>query len=99
VTVSQRDQLAELALVHRLPGIFATKENVEAGGLMSYGPHHDDLRRRAASISLRSSTALNRPTYHRAAEQIRAGRQPQDRQSTRLKISESFLLRADEVIE
>ena len=29
--------IAELALKHRLPGIFANKANVEAGGLMSYG--------------------------------------------------------------
>ena len=48
VTVSQRTRLADLALEHRLPGVFATKENVEAGGFMSYGPDHDDLTRRAA---------------------------------------------------
>src|SRR6516165_10356574 len=48
VTVSQRARLAELALEQRLPGVFATKENVEAGGLMSYGPDTGDLTRRAA---------------------------------------------------
>ena len=48
VTVSQRARLAELALSHRIPGIFTTKENVEAGGLMSYGPDSEDLTRRAA---------------------------------------------------
>jgi putative tryptophan/tyrosine transport system substrate-binding protein len=29
--------------------MFATRENVEAGGLMSYTPDHSDLTRRAAT--------------------------------------------------
>ena len=41
--------LAELALKHRLPTIFGTRENVVAGGLMSYAPDHLDLTRRAAA--------------------------------------------------
>ena len=40
--------LAELALKHRLPGIFWFKENVEAGGLMSYSADMLDLYRRSA---------------------------------------------------
>jgi len=40
--------LAELALKQRLPSMFATRENVLAGGLMSYSPDHLDLTRRAA---------------------------------------------------
>ena len=40
--------LAELALKHRLPTMFGIRENVVAGGLMSYGPDHVDLTRRAA---------------------------------------------------
>src|ERR1700751_4351397 len=32
----QRTSLAEFALYRRLPGMFGRKENVEAGGLMSY---------------------------------------------------------------
>jgi putative ABC transport system substrate-binding protein len=39
---------AELALKHRLPAMFASKENVEAGGLMSYATDRLDLARRAA---------------------------------------------------
>ena len=48
LTTSQPTRLAELALAHRLPGVYASKENVEAGGLMSYGPDSEDLTRRAA---------------------------------------------------
>jgi putative ABC transport system substrate-binding protein len=47
-TFSARILLAELAMKHRLPGIFGTKGNVVAGGLMSYAPDLDDLTRRSA---------------------------------------------------
>jgi putative ABC transport system substrate-binding protein len=49
VTFSQRARLAELALKHRLPGIFGFKENVQAGGPISYGADLNDLARRAAT--------------------------------------------------
>lgn len=41
--------LAELALKHRLPTIFAITANVEAGGLMSYASDTLDLTRRSAA--------------------------------------------------
>ena len=44
---SERILLAELALEHRLPEMFANKANVEARGLMSYGPDLNNLIRRA----------------------------------------------------
>jgi putative tryptophan/tyrosine transport system substrate-binding protein len=46
---SQRAPLAEVALKHRLPGMFGAKESVEAGGLMSYGADFNDMMRRAAT--------------------------------------------------
>ena len=36
--VSRRVQLATLAARYRIPAAYPTRENVEAGGLMSYGP-------------------------------------------------------------
>jgi putative ABC transport system substrate-binding protein len=48
LTRSQRALLAELSLKHRLAGMFGTRENVEAGGLMSYAPDLLHLTRRAA---------------------------------------------------
>jgi len=48
VSLAQRDRFAELAIKNKLPGIFAFKENVQAGGLLSYGPEVNDLYRRAA---------------------------------------------------
>jgi putative ABC transport system substrate-binding protein len=43
-----RTRLMEFALKHRLPGVHAYVELVEAGGLMSYGPNYADMHRRAA---------------------------------------------------
>ena len=33
---------------HRLPGVYAYRELVEAGGLMSFGPSYAGMHRRAA---------------------------------------------------
>ncbi len=49
VLLSQRAQIAELAVKHRLPVIYAREEFVEAGGLMHYTPSTSDLSRRAAT--------------------------------------------------
>jgi len=43
-----RARVAELALGHRLPSMAWTRQYVAAGGLISYGPDHVDLTRRAA---------------------------------------------------
>ncbi|MBI2367190.1 MAG: ABC transporter substrate-binding protein [Deltaproteobacteria bacterium] len=42
-------RIVELALKHRLPGIYPTRQFVEEGGLMAYGPLISDLYRRAAT--------------------------------------------------
>lgn len=44
-----RVRVAELAARQRLPAVYFFSENVEAGGLMSYGPSLHDLGRRAAA--------------------------------------------------
>jgi putative ABC transport system substrate-binding protein len=48
VTLNSK-RIVELALNHRLPGIYPTRQFVEEGGLMSYGPSIADLYRRAAT--------------------------------------------------
>lgn len=45
-----RRQIAELAIANRLPSVFARNENVEAGGLMSYGPSLVELYGQAAGF-------------------------------------------------
>jgi len=67
---AQRAPLADLALKHRLPGIFANKANVRAGGLMSYGADFNYMYRHAALYvtkfsrekSLRSCLSNRRPS-------------------------------------
>ena len=48
VTLNSK-RIVELALKHRLPGIYPTRQFVEEGGLMAYGPLIADLYRRAAT--------------------------------------------------
>ena len=43
-------RIVELALKQHLPGIYPTRQFVEEGGLMSYGPLIGDLYRRAATF-------------------------------------------------
>ena len=45
---ANRIRINTLALGARLPTMYACREYVEAGGLMSYGPNFPDLFRRAA---------------------------------------------------
>ena len=45
-----RAHLVELATKHRLPSLYPNRENVEDGGLMSYGANIPDLYRRAATF-------------------------------------------------
>ena len=46
--VLNRTRIVELAAKYRVPAIYHRNEFVEAGGLMSYGPNHANLYRRAA---------------------------------------------------
>lgn len=48
VTFGGRTRLAELVAKQRRSAIYIARENVEAGGLMSYGPVVNDLYHRAA---------------------------------------------------
>ena len=49
VLLTDRTQVAELAVKSRLPAIYGEREHVEAGGLMTYGVSIADLFRRGAS--------------------------------------------------
>jgi putative tryptophan/tyrosine transport system substrate-binding protein len=49
IRAAQLKELAELAIKHRLPVMRERPEQVEAGGLMSYGVSLPDLARRAAT--------------------------------------------------
>ena len=48
ILIPHRTKIVELALKSRLPTIYRGAEEVEAGGLISYGVNFPDLYRRAA---------------------------------------------------
>ena len=84
VFTSQRTQIADLAVKSRLPAIYARREYVEAGGLMTYGVSITDLFRRAATYV---DKILERRQACRsaggAAEEVRVHRQSESGQADR----------------
>jgi putative ABC transport system substrate-binding protein len=100
LTFSQRTLLAELGLKHRLPGMFGNRDNVEAGGLMSYAPDMNDLTRRAATYIdkiLKGVKPADLPVEQASKYQLIINLKTA--KAIGLIIPEAFLLRADEVIE
>ena len=100
LSISQRAPLAELALKHRLPGMFGTKENVEAGGLMSYGADLNDLHRRAALYIdkiLKGTKPADLPVEQASKYELVINLKTA--KALGLEIPPTLLARADEVIE
>ena len=98
--VGQRRQIAELAAQNRLPSMFYYREDVQAGGLMSYGQNLADHYLRAATYvdkvlkgAKPSELPIEQPTkIHLAINRKTA-------KALGLAIPQELLLRADEVIE
>jgi len=89
-----------LAVGARLPTIYIQRENVEAGGLMSYGPNFPDLFRRAADLVdkiLRGAKSadipVEQPTKFDLVVNLVTAK------ALGLEIPPTLLARADEVIE
>lgn len=98
--ILHRAQLAERALKQRLVSVYGARENVEAGGLMSYGPVLTQNSRRAASFADRilkgakpAELPVEQPTKFELVVNLRTAR------TLGLSIPQSLLLRADHVIE
>jgi putative tryptophan/tyrosine transport system substrate-binding protein len=97
---ANRTRIITLALSARLPTIFNVRVFVQAGGLMSYGPNFPDLFRRAAELvdkilrgTKPSDIPVEQPTKFEFVLNLTTAK------ALGLAIPESFLLRADEVIE
>jgi putative ABC transport system substrate-binding protein len=95
-----RRQIGELAAKYRLPTIYESRDFVEDGGLMSYGPNVPDLSRRAATFVVKifngakpSDLPIEQPTRFELAINLKTAK------ALGLDIPPTVLARADEVIE
>src|SRR5262249_15119282 len=98
--VPYRTRIITLALGARLPTVFSTRDLVQAGALMSYGPNYPANFRRAAEYAdkiLRGTKPSDIPVEHPTKFDLVVILTPA--KVLGLTIPESFLLRADEVIE
>jgi putative tryptophan/tyrosine transport system substrate-binding protein len=100
VTVANRKLIAELAVKHRLPAIYGSKEFAAAGGLISYAPKLTDQYRRAATYvdkifkgAKSADLPIEQPTRFELVVNLKSAK------ALGLQIPESFLLRADELVE
>jgi len=99
-TYRYREKLVQLALKHRLPGIYWVRDYVEAGGLMSYGANFGDVGRRAAYFVDRilkgakpADLPVEQPTKFELVINLKTAK------ALGLTVPQSLLVRADAVIE
>jgi putative ABC transport system substrate-binding protein len=100
VFLHDRKSLIDFTLQHRLPGVYAYRELVDAGGLMSFGPDYAEMHRRAATYvdkilkgAKPADLPVAQPTRFSFILNLKAAK------SLGLKISPMLLALADEVIE
>jgi putative ABC transport system substrate-binding protein len=92
--------IVDFVAKNRLPAIYVVKENVAAGGLMSYGPSLPDLYRRAAGYVHKilqgtqpADLPVEQPVIFELAVNLKTAK------ALRLQIPDKLLALADEVIE
>ena len=98
--ILHRTRLADLVARSRLPAAYGVRENVEAGGLMSYGPSVPDLFRRAATYvdkilkgAKPEDLPVEQPTKFELVINVKTAK------ALGLTIPQSLMVRADEVIQ
>jgi ABC-type uncharacterized transport system substrate-binding protein len=97
---ANRKHLIDLAAKYRLPAMYETSEYVRDGGLISYGPSLSDLFERAAIYAdkiLKGASPSDLPVEQPAKFELIFNLKTA--KALGLTVSESFLQRADEVIE
>jgi len=97
---ANRARIVTSVLAAGLPTIFGERENVDAGGLMSYGPNVPDMYRRAAEIvdkilrgTKPADITVEQPTQFELVINLKAAK------TLGLTIPQSLLSRADEIVE
>jgi putative tryptophan/tyrosine transport system substrate-binding protein len=99
VFLHDRKQIADFAARNRLPGVYAYRELVEAGGLMSFGPNYADMHYRAAGYvdkilkgAKPKNLPVELPTKFELVINLKAAN------ALSLTLPQSVLVRADELI-
>jgi putative ABC transport system substrate-binding protein len=99
VFTSHRKRISDLAAKRRLPAIGGTRDHVEAGGLMGYGPSYADMYRRTAYYVDRilkgakpGDLPVEQPTKFELVISLKTAKQ------IGLTIPPNVLVRADKVI-
>jgi putative ABC transport system substrate-binding protein len=96
--ITRRVGVAALAARARLPAIYGFREHAESGGLMSYGSNLTEAYRQAARLMvLKGANPAEIPVEQ--ADRFELVVNNKAATMLGLKISESFLMNADEVIE
>jgi putative ABC transport system substrate-binding protein len=100
IFIDQRSRIAELAGKNRVPTVFSRSENVDAGGLMSYGPSLIGQFRQAVTYvdkifkgAKAGDLPVEQPTKLELSVNLKTAK------ALGLSIPQSILVRADRVIE
>jgi putative tryptophan/tyrosine transport system substrate-binding protein len=100
ILITHRKRIAELATKNRLPAMFAYGQDMDVGGLMSYGPDFADLNRRSATYvdkilkgAKPTDLPVEQPTKCELVINLKTAKQ------IGLTIPPNVLARADRVIE
>jgi putative ABC transport system substrate-binding protein len=100
IFLHNRGRIVDFAARNRLPAVYAYRELVEAGGLMSFGPNYADMHRRAATFvdkilkgAKPADLPVEQPTKFELLINLKTAK------ALGLTISPSLLARADQVIQ
>ena len=100
VFLTNRVRIVQFAAQRRLPGMYAYRELVEAGGLISYGPNYAAMHRRAAYYVDRilkgtkpGDLPVEQPTKFELVINLKTAK------ALGLTVPDTLLARADDVIE
>ena len=100
LTFTNARQIATLAMKHRLPSIVSSRDRVDAGGLIAYGPNLAELWRRSATYvdkilkgAKPGDLPIEQPSKFELIINLKTAR------ALGLTLPQSLVLRADEVIQ